>query len=338
MAATIKDIAKKTGLGLATISSYLNGGNVREKNRIKIEKAIDELGYEVNEMARSLKTNKSKIIGVVIPELSNVFITEIISIVEDIFRKKGYATLVCDCRTDPKIEKEVVDFLYKKRVDGIINMPVTSDGSHLKQFQDSKKPILLIDRKVDKLLSDCVLVDNRQATKSATDLLIKNGHKKIGFIAGPKDIYTSIERVEGYKSSLLEAGLEIEDRLIAYGDYTINGGVECLKQLVKDNPDLTAVVASNAEMTIGTFIGIGDLELKVPEEISVIGFDNVEFAKAMNPKVTIVTQPIKEIAKETARIMLSQLEKDNKDKNNNKFEVVKLTTDIIHGNSIKDIR
>lgn len=352
MAATIKDIAKETGLGLATISSYLNGGNVREKNRIKIEKAIEELDYEVNEMARGLKTNKSKIIGVVIPELNNVFITEIISIVEDIFRKEGYATLVCDCRTDPKIEKEVVEFLYKKRVDGIINMPVTPDGAHLKLFVDSNKPILLLDRKVDNMDSDLVLIDNRQATKNASDLLIKNGHKKIGFIAGPKNVYTSIERMAGYKTSLLEAGIDFDDNLIAYGDYTINGGAKSLKKLVKDNPDLTAVIASNAEMTIGTFIGIGELGLRVPEEISVIGFDNLEFARAMNPKVTIVTQPIEEIANVAARIMLNQLEaskgkrkdkktpnkvkvKDNKEER--QYETVKLTTEIIPGNSIKNI-
>ncbi len=337
MAATIKDIAKETGLGLATISSYLNGGNVREKNRIKIEKAIDELDYEVNEMARGLKTNKSKIIGVVIPELSNVFITEIISIVEDFFRKKGYATIVCGCKNDPQIEKKVVDFLYKKRVDGIINMPVNSDGSHLKPFEDSKKPILLVDRKVDELKCDYVLIDNKLATKKATDLLIKNGHKKIGFIAGPESVYTSIERLSGYKESLLETGIEFEDRLIAYGNYTIDGGVKCLKKLVEDNSDMTAVIASNAEMTIGTFIAIGELELKVPEEISVIGFDNVKFAKAMNPKVTIVTQPIKEIANTTAKIMLSKLEGSDKDENKYKYETVELTTDIIYGNSIKDI-
>ncbi len=237
-------------------------------------------------------------------------------------------------------------------------MPVSSDGSHLKLFVDSNKPILLIDRKVGKIKSDCVLVDNKLATKDATDLLIRKGHKKIAFIAGPEDIYTSIERVEGYKKSLLEAGLEVSDRLIAYGDYTIDGGLKCLKKLIEDNPGLTAVIASNAEMTIGAFIGIGDLELKVPEEVSVIGFDNVEFAKAMNPKITIVTQPIKEIAENTARIMLSHLENDDKDNKDNKdskdskdnknsengldnnqtrYETVKLTTEIIHGNSIKDI-
>ena len=122
MAATIKDIANRTGLGLATISSYLNGGNVREKNREKIELAIKELHFEVNEVARGLKTNRTYTIGVVIPELNNIFCTEIITGMEDILRKKGYATIVCDCRTDKELEREAVEFLYRKRVDGIINI------------------------------------------------------------------------------------------------------------------------------------------------------------------------------------------------------------------------
>ena len=118
MAATMKDIARRTGLGLATISSYFNGGNVREKNRKKIEEAIEELHYEVNEVARNLKTNATKTIGVVIPELNNTFCAEIISGMEDILRNHGYATMICDCRTDRKLEQEAVDFLLRKRVDG----------------------------------------------------------------------------------------------------------------------------------------------------------------------------------------------------------------------------
>ena len=110
MAATIKDIAKKPGLGLATISSYLNGGNVREKNRLKIEEAIEELHYEVNEVARGLKTNRTKLIGILIPELNNIFCAEIITEVEDILRSHGYATMVCDCRTDANREIEAVEF------------------------------------------------------------------------------------------------------------------------------------------------------------------------------------------------------------------------------------
>lgn len=332
MAATIKDIAKKTGLGLATISSYLNGGNVREENRIKIEKAIKELHFEVNEIARGLKTNKTKTIGVVIPELSNIFCTEIITIIEDILRNHGYAAIVCDCRTDSKLEKEAVKFLYKKRVDGIINMPVTADGSHLKSFVEKGKPIVLIDRKLNNIQSDCVLVDNILAVKNAIEVLVKNGHEKIGMIAGPQDIFTAQERLLGYRLGLMEAGLIPEERLIAYGDYTIKSGVEQLKELVQNNPDMTAVVVSNGEMTVGALIGINELEISIPEKLSVIGYDNIEFAKAVNPNLTIVTQPTKEIAEHAARIMLERLEGSK-----NPAETVKLPTEIVHGSSIKNL-
>ena len=152
----MKDIARKTGLGLATISSYFNGGNVREKNRKKIEAAIEELHYEVNEVARGLKTNATRTVGVVIPELNNVFCAEIITEMEDILRGHGYATIVCDCRTDRKLEQEAVDFLSRKRVDGIINMPVDTEGCHLKKFLKTGKPVVLIDRKIQGAACDSV--------------------------------------------------------------------------------------------------------------------------------------------------------------------------------------
>ena len=145
MAATIKDIAKQTGLGLATISSYLNGGNVREKNRVKIEAAIEELHFEVNEVARGLKTNKTKIIGIIIPELNNIFCAEIITEVEDLLRSHGYATMICDCRTDEKREEEAVEFLLHRRVDGLIIMPSGRRGRYLKKFTKAGKPVVLID-------------------------------------------------------------------------------------------------------------------------------------------------------------------------------------------------
>ncbi len=180
MAATMKDIARRTGLGLATISSYFNGGNVREKNRIKIEEAIEELHYEVNEVARGLKTNATKTIGVVIPELNNTFCAEIITGMEDVLRSHGYATIVCDCRTDKKLEREAIDFLIRRRVDGIINMPVDEEGNHLKKFQKTGKPIVLIDRKIQGISCDSVLVDNKKAAEDAVRQFIERGHRNIG--------------------------------------------------------------------------------------------------------------------------------------------------------------
>ena len=312
----MKDIARRTGLGLATISSYFNGGNVREKNRIKIEEAIEELHYEVNEVARGLKTNATKTIGVVIPELNNTFCAEIITGMEDILRSHGYATIVCDCRTDKKLEREAIEFLIRRRVDGVINMPVDEEGNHLKKFQRTGKPIVLIDRKIQGISCDSVLVDNKKAAEDAVRQFIERGHRYIGIIGGPKGIFTAQERMAG--------------------DYTIQGGVRSLEELVQKNPDMTAVFVTNYEMTMGAMIGVNELGIQIPEQLSVIGFDNLQFARACNPKLTIVSQPTDGIAREVARIMLEHLE--NGKKESEEFFTEKLQTEIIEGKSVNTLK
>lgn len=333
----MKDIARKTGLGLATISSYFNGGNVREKNRKKIEEAIQELHYEVNEVARGLKTNATRTVGVVIPELNNVFCAEIITEMEDILRGHGYATIVCDCRTDRKLEQEAIDFLSRKRVDGIINMPVDTEGRHLKKFLKTGKPVVLIDRKIQGTACDSVLVDNEKAAEDAMELFFRNGHRKIGIIGGPEEISTAQERVSGCRKACEKHGISLEEALICREDYTIQGGVRGLEKLVKRNPDMTAVFVTNYEMTMGAVIGLNELGMQVPKEISVIGFDNLQFARACSPKLTIVAQPTVEIAREAAGLMLKRLE-SRAGEGSPEYSVKKLSTEIIMGKSVLDIR
>lgn len=337
MAATMKDIARRTGLGLATISSYFNGGNVREKNRIKIQEAIEELHYEVNEVARGLKTNATRTVGVVIPELNNIFCAEIITGMEDILRSHGYAAIVCDCRTDRKLEKEAVDFLTRKRVDGIINMPVDGTGAHLESFRRTGKPILLIDRRIQGIDCDCVLVDNERAASDAVELLISAGHRKIGIIGGPGDISTAQERLSGYKKALARHGISPEESLIYHGDYTIQGGVRALEALVKGNGEMTAVFVTNYEMTMGAVIGANEMGIPMPERLSMIGFDNLQFARACSPKLTIVSQPTGKIAKEAARLILDRMENVTEEAPKDGPVVEKLQTEILMGRSIQRI-
>ena len=336
MAATMKDIARRTGLGLATISSYFNGGNVREKNRIKIEEAIEELHYEVNEVARGLKTNATKTIGVVIPELNNTFCAEIITGMEDVLRSHGYATIVCDCRTDKKLEQEAVEFLIRRRVDGIINMPVDEEGAHLRKFQKTGKPIVLIDRKIQGINCDSVLVDNEKAAEDAVRQFIKRGHRYIGIIGGPEGIFTAQERMAGYYRALEKAGIPVRESLICHGDYTIQGGARSLEELVQKNPEMTAVFVTNYEMTMGAMIGVNELGIQIPEQLSMIGFDNLQFARACNPKLTIVSQPTDGIAREVARIMLEHLE--NGKQESEEFFTEKLQTEIIEGKSVNTLK
>ena len=333
MAATMKDIARRTGLGLATISSYFNGGNVREKNRIKIEEAIEELHYEVNEVARGLKTNATRTIGVVIPELNNTFCAEIITGMEDILRSHGYATIVCDCRTDKKLEQEAVEFLTRRRVDGIINMPVDEEGNHLKRFQKTGKPIVLIDRKIQGINCDSVLVDNKKAAEDTVRYFIERGHRNIGIIGGPEEVFTAQERMAGYYKALESAGIPVSESLIWHGDYTIQGGVRGLEELVQNNPEMTAVFVTNYEMTMGAMIGVNELGIRIPEQLSMIGFDNLQFARACNPKLTIVAQPTDGIAREVAKVMLNHLE--NAGETSGELFSEKLETEIIAGKSVR---
>lgn len=356
MGTTMKDIARETGLGLATISSYLNGGNVREKNRIKIEEAIEKLHFEVNEVARGLKTNRTKTIGIILPELNNIFFSEIITAAEDLLRSHGYATMICDCRSDVKREEEAAEFLLHRRVDGLIMMPTGAEKKVFDRFRKSKRPVVLIDRRMENGDCDCVLVDNEGAAQNAVKRLMKKGHKKIGMITGPDKVYTARERQRGYELALQESSKAQSDlkdktdrkdtKLLADGNYTIAGGAKAMRKLYEDNPDMTAVFISNYEMTVGAMMEINDLGIKVPKQLSVIGFDNVDFARAVVPRLSIVTQPTEQIGQAAANLLLSRLEDKDEtsdkisDKTSDKTETTEtiwLKTGFVEGESVADI-
>lgn len=312
MAATIKDIARETGLSIATISKYVNGGTLKEKNRVAVERAIKKLDYQVNEYARGLKSNRSRTIGVVIPELSNLFVTQIITVMEDALRKRGYSVIICDCHTDETLECEAVKFLMGKRVDGIINMPVCRDGRHLRPAMEQKIPTVLIDRTVPQLTNyaDSVLIDNAAAARSATSYLLEKGHRKIGIIVGPEGVFTSEQRLAGYADALKSYDVAYDENLVIYSDYTLHGGYTGMRGMLKNNPYITAIFVTNYEMTLGAIIAANELGLKIPQELSFIGFDNMDLSRVAHPKLTIVTQPLEEIGSQVARIMLDRLSRE----------------------------
>lgn len=309
MAATLKDIAKETGLSVATISKYINGATLKEKNRVTIERAIKKLGYTVNEYARGLKAQKSHTIGVIIPELSNLFITQIITVVEEILQEKGYSVIICDCHTEEERECKAVKFLLRKMVDGIINMPVCRDGRHLIPATEKGIPIVLVDRMVE-LSSPCidyVLIDNIHAAEDATRYLLENGHRHIGIILGEAGIFTSAQRLEGYRQAFINAGYPIPSpEHVIHSDYTVQGGYASMRRLLKAG-DCSAVFVTNYEMTLGAMIAINEMGKKIPEEISLIGFDNLDLSQIMHPRLTIVTQPLEKMGAQIARLLLEHL-------------------------------
>ena len=306
---TIKDVAKHSGLAYATISKYLNGGNVLPQNREKIEVAIKELNFTVNEFARGLKTNKSNTVGIIIPDIGNVYVTHTIPIIVDVLRKNGYATIICDSRSDHERELELINFLMSKRVDGIINMPVGADGSHLSAALDNKIPIVLLDRVVTDCIGrvDAVLVDNVHAAQEATAYLIEKGHTEIGIIAGPRDVSTAMDRLSGHISMLKKHKLEVKDSLIEYTDFTIESGYRACKRLLSNNPDMTALFTTNYDVSMGAMMAINERGISVPDSISVFGFDDMPFAQVIKPHLSVIAQPICDIGKNAAQMLLDRM-------------------------------
>lgn len=308
MAATIKDIARETGLSIATVSKYMNGATLKEKNSAAIEQAIKKLNYTVNEYARGLKSNRSRTIGVVIPELSNLFVTQIITKMEEILRAQGYSIIICDCHTDEKLEREAVQFLLRKMVDGIVNMPVCRDGRHLEPAVAKKTPIVLIDRPIPSLtgIADAVLIDNAAAAEQAIAHLLDHGHRQIGIVVGPAEVFTSQQRLNGYRRAFTGLGLPVSEENVLFSDYTLQGGYESMRRLLL-RKSCTAVFVTNYEMTLGAVIAANEMGLKIPEDLSLIGFDNMDLSRITHPQLTIVTQPLEQIGIQAAKLLLDHL-------------------------------
>ncbi len=333
ISATMKDVARKSGLSIATISKYINGGNVLQENRVVIDKAIKELGFEVNEIARGLKTNKTMTIGLLIPSLENIFFTSIVSNIESILIKNGYSTIICDYKEDKNLEKQKLDFLVKKMVDGIITMPMGCDLEVINSVINRNIPIVLIDRALKGVECDTVLVDNLNASYNAVEQLIMLGHKRIGIICGPEDIYTAQERLKGYERVHEDYDMTIDSELIKKGDYQVESGYRLLLELINMEEPPTAVLVTNYEMTLGAVMAINESDIKVPDDISIIGFDNLQLAKVVKPPLSIVIQPVKQIGEVAANTILRRLKGDN----SNFPSMIRLKTELMLKDSIKKV-
>ncbi len=333
IAATIKDVAKYTGLSIATISKYINGGNVLEQNRVRIEAAIKALDFKVNEIARGLKTNKTMTIGVLIPSLESIFFTTIVSYIENILLQNGYSTIISDYRQDSDLENSKFDFLINKAVDGIIVMPLGIDEDRIAKALERNVPVVLIDRAIKGLDCDVVLVDNLNASYNAVEHLITKGHKRVGIICGPQNIYTAQERLTGYFRVYEDYHLQVDERLIKYGDYEVESGYRLLNELLDSSNPPTAVFVTNYEMTLGAIMALNERNIKVPEELSFIGFDNIQLAKVVKPSLSVVVQPMQQIGEAAANVLLKRLKGDM----SNSPAMFRLKTELLQNASVSEV-
>ncbi len=307
MAATYKDIRRLTGLSLATISKHFNGGNVLYANRVLIEQAARDLGYQVNDFARGLRSRRSMTLGVVLAELNSTFNTTIVAGMEERLREAGYGTIICDSRGSAEAETEALRFLVGKMVDGIVIVPVGDEVAGLEAAVERKVPVVAIDRPIANAVVDAVVIDNRAAIGSAVDLLTGAGHTDLALLAGPDSIYTMRERRIGFREAVKRHTGRFPLRVLTQPDpVSIEGGYDGLSRLMRLEVPPTAVVCANYEFTLGATIAMNELAADTAAP-ALVGFDNLELARVIRPRPTLVVQPVAQIAAKAAELILERV-------------------------------
>lgn len=308
MSATIRDIKDKTGLSLATISKYLNGGNVLPENKVKIEAAIKSLHYEVNEIARSMITNKTRTVGVLMHNVESPFSGQIMHFISMLLRQNGYGMLICDSCNDTDFEEKNLRYLLGKKVDGVIVVPVSETADFLKPAIDAEIPIVLMDRTIPGGSFDCIRIDNRSSVYSAMRVLIGNNHKKIAVIASNSE-YTGRERLGGFMDAMNSAEIPVPEEFIKLGRHSLETGYKGMKELLELSCPPTAVFTDNYEITLGAMMAINESDYKCPDDISILGFDDQLIFHLLEPPVYMVSQPLEQMSSKAVEILLERIAK-----------------------------
>ncbi len=311
MPSTIKDVAKRAGVSIATVSKMINGGNVLEDNRIAIEQAIEELNYRVNAVARGMKTRRSMTVGVLIPSLADYYGVSVLSSIDRELYQHGYSTIICDySETDPDGARMKLDFLMNKQVDGIIMQPINVRKKDLLRVESENTPIVFIDVGVEDSGYDSVTIDNEGISFEVTEHLIQNGHKRIGLIVGVPGVRTTDDRVAGYNRALNEAGITPDPKLCSMIDIAEESGYVGMRSLLSMKNPPTAVFTAGHDLTLGALRYLNESGKRIPEDISFVGFETQTIARIYHPKLTIGLQPIIEIGRTAAEFLFERMSGD----------------------------
>lgn len=311
MTPTIKDVALKAKVSVATVSRVLNDlPGYSEDTRQRVMRIIGEIGYQPNALARGLVSKKTHTIGILMPNLSGMVSSAILEGIEDVAHASGLSVIVCNTDNDGERTSEYLQVLQEKQVDGMIVVSACITPEDYGRILAMKKPVVLVSTMYsDGGVLPYVKVDDEEAAFDATKYLIRKGHRKIAMIAGTKtDGIAGIPRVEGYKRALRDSGLPVLEHRIAYGDFRFQSGMECFRLLLETTPEITAVFAASDEMAAGVLSMAYRMRVRVPEQISVIGYDNTQIAEMTVPPLTTLGQPFLQMGQQSLQMLLESIE------------------------------
>jgi LacI family transcriptional regulator, galactose operon repressor len=307
-AVRLRDVAEHAGVSAATVSRTLNGdGRVNQELRSRVEASVVALGYRRNMLARNLRLQRIDAIGVVVSDIENPHFSEMVKVTEEQGFRLGYRVFVCGTDESPDKQATYLRMLADQRVAGVIVSPSDPGSPEIGELLDAGIPIVAFDREVSDPRADTVIADNVNGLAAATRFLIDAGHTDIGYIGGRKGVETSVERLEGYRRAMRAAGLR--PRAVA-ADFRIEGGRRAVASLLASDVRPTALVVANNLMTLGALRAAHDANVRIPDDLALVGVDDPYWAEFVDPSITSLAQPVSAMAREAFQMLLARIEGD----------------------------
>ena len=307
--ATLKDIGKEVGVSATTVSRALNNKpDISYQVKQKIKEVAERLGYSPNALARSLKAKKTSSIGVLIADIADPFFAPIVKGIENTARQMGYSIILCDTGGEYEQEKLAVQMMLEKRVDGLLITPCQTEYGDILELKRKKVPFVLLGRHFDLVETGYVITDEIKGAFSATDYLVKKGQKKILFMNRPNYISSAKERLVGYKRALHEHAILFDKSLVREDALKMEDGYRIMKQILSSGTKFTAVFAYCDFVVLGIMQALEEAKLKIPEDIAIVGYDDVAFARFLQVPLTTVHIPKYELGKEAMKLLKKKIE------------------------------
>ncbi len=308
VAATIRDVAKAAGVSVTTAHRGLNGKDeLGDETRARILAAAERLNYVPSAAARTLVSGKSRTIGMLVTDNASPVYAGIVRGVEEIANEAGYGLLLCNSADDQERALSSLALLRTQQVDGMLITPVQTDRRDIDYLRDAGIPFVLMLRHFDDPNDDVVMVDNVAASAAATRHLLDLGHQSIAHIAGPEHVSSACARLAGFREAMAEAGAPIPPGSIVHSPYTVAGGYTRALQLLTAHPPITAILAGNDLLAVGVIKAARELGIRIPDDLALIGGDDIELAEVLDPPLTTFRQPADEIGRAGAQLLLDRL-------------------------------
>ncbi|AHG93772.1 regulatory protein LacI (plasmid) [Gemmatirosa kalamazoonensis] len=307
----LKDVGRMAGVSVSTVSRVLTGSSlVNDATRERVQRAIDALGYQPSRVARRLRKDpaRANLIGLVVPDIENPFFADVVRGVEDVAQRHDYMLFLGNADEDARRETHYLELMRAESVDGVI-VPASAEAEPLvARLAAAGLPIVCVDRRMPSLAVDTVVADNVRGAAEAVEHLLDVGHRRIGFVGGRPDLSTSRERYEGYQRALAERDVAVDPSLVRFGDSRQESGRRLTRELLAQREPPTAILVGNNLMTLGALEAIHVLRRRIPDDIAVIGYDDMPWALALNPPLTAVRQPGYEMGRCAAELLLKRIE------------------------------